>query len=150
MSEKPPASPKTLGAEIRRLRRERGWTQQHLADLIGRPMNQHDVSALERGTIRLPRRHRLERIAEVFGVPLGELLARSGWADADAYLDTRGQVAPAPYEPLRPLLESIDWDEEAITATERFLRGLAKRDRRETGSGSPPTVPPQEPPAHAM
>ncbi len=81
-----------------------------------------------------PRHDQLERIAAIFGVPLGELLARSGWADADASFGANGPPAPAPYEPLRPLLQAIDWDEEAIAKTRQCLCTLAERDRpRRTG-----------------
>jgi transcriptional regulator with XRE-family HTH domain len=48
-------------------------------------MTQSDVSRLERDKITLPRRDRLERIADALDIPLGELLASSGWADADRF-----------------------------------------------------------------
>ena len=87
--------PRTLGAAIRDRRAELGWTQEDLAVRAngiageGEPdyrewMRQSDVSRLERGKVGLPRRQRLERIAAALGLPLGELLARSGWSGAAA------------------------------------------------------------------
>ena len=76
----------TLGGTIRRRRLELGWTQEQLAARIsaeGEWLNQSDVSRLERGRVGLPRRARLERIAAALGLPLGDLLAHSGWAGAD-------------------------------------------------------------------
>jgi transcriptional regulator with XRE-family HTH domain len=81
---------KSLGEVIRRRRIELGWTQEHLADRIaelGDPVRQPDISRLELNKVALPRRARLEQIAEVLKLPLGELLARSGWSGAGAYFD---------------------------------------------------------------
>lgn len=89
--------PRTLGRVIRKRRLELGWTQEQLADRIsaeGEYIRQSDISRIERGEIALPRRARLERIAAALGLPLGELLARSGWADADAFFARQG-AAPA-------------------------------------------------------
>ena len=74
----------TLGDVIKARRLELGWTQIDLADRVaarGDPaFRQSDVSRLERGNVTLPHRVRLERIAIVLGLPLGELLERSGWS----------------------------------------------------------------------
>jgi transcriptional regulator with XRE-family HTH domain len=84
----------SLGEVIRRRRIELGWTQEHLADRIaelGDPVRQPDISRLELNKVALPRRARLEQIAEVLNLPLGELLARSGWSGAGAYFDEGDQ-----------------------------------------------------------
>jgi transcriptional regulator with XRE-family HTH domain len=74
----------TLGDAIKARRQELGWTQVELADRVagsGDPaFRQSDVSRLERGNVTLPHRSRLECIATVLGLPLGELLERSGWS----------------------------------------------------------------------
>ncbi|HET8521773.1 MAG TPA: helix-turn-helix domain-containing protein, partial [Thermomicrobiales bacterium] len=75
----------TLGQLIRDRRRALGWTQERLAVTIDEGMTQSDVSRLERDKVGLPRRRRLERLAQALDLPLGELLARSGWTDADQY-----------------------------------------------------------------
>lgn len=75
----------TLGDVIRNRRMELGWTQEELADHVadlGDPIRQSDISRLERNETALPRRARLECIAEALDLPLGELLERSGWSGA--------------------------------------------------------------------
>jgi transcriptional regulator with XRE-family HTH domain len=76
-----------LGAVIKARRQELGWTQEELAERISRDgeyVRQSEISRIESGKIVLPRRDRLERIAAALDLPLGELLARSGWAGAGA------------------------------------------------------------------
>jgi transcriptional regulator with XRE-family HTH domain len=90
--------PMTLGQVIRDGRRAKGWTQESLARTIAGGTTQSDISRLERDKITLPRRDRLERIARALDIPLGELLASSGWAAADQFFDQRppdGRQAPA-------------------------------------------------------
>jgi transcriptional regulator with XRE-family HTH domain len=77
----------TLGTTIRARRQELGWSQEELAErvsAVGGRMRQSDVSRLEKGKVVLPHPDRLATIAETLGVPLGELLARSGWTGAEA------------------------------------------------------------------
>ena len=59
-------------------------------------MRQSDISRIERGKVGLPRRARLARIAAALELPLGELLARSGWVGADT-------VFAAERRPRRPV-----------------------------------------------
>ena len=76
-----------LGEAIRDRRRELGWTQEELAaraSTVPGEVRQSDVSRLERGKVTLPRRERLEHMAAVLGLSLGDLLARSGWTGADS------------------------------------------------------------------
>jgi transcriptional regulator with XRE-family HTH domain len=78
----------TLGVVVRRRRQELGWTQEELAERIsadGEYVRQSEISRIENGKIELPRRERLVRLAAVLDLPLGELLARSGWAGADLH-----------------------------------------------------------------
>ena len=79
---------RTLGEAIRIRRRELGLSQEDLARRIAdhgdAAFRQSDVSRLERGKVTLPRRERLEHMAAVLGLSLGDLLARSGWTGADA------------------------------------------------------------------
>lgn len=69
----------TLGEAIRQRRLELGLTQEELAERIGDGVGQNYVSQLERDKVKLPRAERLARIADVLGLKLGDLLARSGW-----------------------------------------------------------------------
>jgi transcriptional regulator with XRE-family HTH domain len=77
---------RTLGDAIRARRQELGWSQEDLAKRIAdhgdEAFRQSDVSRLERGKVTLPRRERLEHVAAVLGLSLGDLLARSGWTGA--------------------------------------------------------------------
>jgi transcriptional regulator with XRE-family HTH domain len=75
----------TLGHAIRSRRTELALTQEELAERIGEGVRQAEISRLERDRVGLPRRARLERIATALELPLGELLARSGWAGADTF-----------------------------------------------------------------
>lgn len=90
---------RTLGAVIRARRIELGLTQEALAERIAPHFRQSDVSRLERDCITLPRRERLEAIAAALEIPVGVLLAASGWAgmelDATPAPITRpGQTTP--------------------------------------------------------
>lgn len=73
----------TLGKFIRRRREELGLTQEALAELVGDGVRQAEISRLENDRIVLPRRQRLEQIADALDVPIGVLLARSGWVGAE-------------------------------------------------------------------
>jgi transcriptional regulator with XRE-family HTH domain len=84
--------PQTLGQVIRTRRQEMGLTQEELAHRIGHGVRQAEVSRLEHDRVTLPRRRRLEQIAQALNYSVGELLARSGWAGADEALQ---QPSPA-------------------------------------------------------
>jgi transcriptional regulator with XRE-family HTH domain len=86
----------TLGQAIRSRRTELALTQEELAERIGEGVRQAEVSRLERDRIGLPRRARLDRIATALELPLGELLARSGWAGADSFNWTSQSHVMAP------------------------------------------------------
>ena len=91
----------TLGRFIQRRRIELGLTQEQLAEMIGGGVRQSEISRLEHDRVALPRRQRLEQIATALDVSLGELLARSGWAGADAEFDASASaqaVEPADRE----------------------------------------------------
>ncbi|HEU0114813.1 MAG TPA: helix-turn-helix transcriptional regulator [Thermomicrobiales bacterium] len=91
-----------MGDVVRRRRLELGWSQEELAARVSDAddeVRQSDISRLELGKVGLPRRARLQRIAAALGMPLGELLARSGWAMAGdfepgANFQRRGPAAP--------------------------------------------------------
>lgn len=77
-----------LGDAIKARRVALGWTQEELAARVsvdGEYLRQSEISRIENGRIALPRRERLERIANVLGLSLGELLSLSGWAGADQH-----------------------------------------------------------------
>lgn len=59
------------GSAIRRIRKERGWSQKHLGSIIG--VGQPDISRMERGKDKIGRQS-LERIVSAFGVDYSHLL----------------------------------------------------------------------------
>ena len=60
-----------LAANMKALRRERGWSQETLADVAG--LDQTYVSGIER-KVKNPTITVIERIAQALGCSLGELL----------------------------------------------------------------------------
>lgn len=161
---------RTLGDAIRTRRQELGWSQEDLAKRIAdhgdEAFRQSDVSRLERGKVTLPRRERLEHIAAVLELSLGELLARSGWTGAasafasersphpggqDARRDSRpgGASSPLPGSPANEsaaisqyLRQLIAQAHETRTRTQEVLRQceatrvLYEQPRRR-GTGDP-------------
>lgn len=73
----------TLGQVIRLRRIELGLTQEALAERVGDGVRQAEISRLEHDGVALPRRQRLEQLALALEMPMGVLLARSGWMGAD-------------------------------------------------------------------
>lgn len=65
----------TVGEMIFRLRKERGWTQKELADLV--EMHPNHVSRMETNKMQ-PRRSTLEKLAEVFQLNVEDLLTLAG------------------------------------------------------------------------
>lgn len=131
--------PRTLGSVIRRRRRELGWTQEELAERIsaeGEYIRQSDISRIERDLIALPRRPRLEHIAAALNLSLGELLSRSGWADADAYFNADHASAPAEPTPVAAEDDSPTDDHMITVALPAALRRTADaRQERLAGLG---------------
>ncbi len=65
---------KQVGINLRRLRREKGWSQEDLAFESG--LHRTYVSGIERG-VRNPTLLILEKLAETLGVAPAELVAQS-------------------------------------------------------------------------
>ena len=126
----------SLGEAIRKRRLELGWTQEQLAERIsseGEFVRQSEVSRLESGRVSLPRRARLERIALALDLSLGELLARSGWSEAEESFPVR--VGPQNDRPL-PVEANPSSDERADVPEiqepqdrESGVTGLPRRNR---------------------
>lgn len=108
-------SPRSLGATIKRRRQELGWSQEEFAARVAsrgdRAFRQCDVSRLERGKVRLPHRERLSQIAAVLELPVGELLARSGWVGAETLFPAEASAATAPEPLTRSFEETTAWRE---------------------------------------
>lgn len=61
---------RVMTLRLKELRNERKWTQHHVADLLG--VSVPHVSEMERG-LKNPSRPLLERMAQVFGVPVADM-----------------------------------------------------------------------------
>jgi transcriptional regulator with XRE-family HTH domain len=109
---------------------------------MGGSASQAEISRLERGTIALPRRARLDALAAALEVSIGALLVHSGWltdAEAEAF---DGGAGPLP-QPRSP-------ETEAMLAEVRFLQatllaavervGLLERTIRSMAVGRRPDV----------
>ena len=94
----------SLGQYIRKRRSDLGLTQQELADRLGEEgVGQAEISRLERDQIALPRRRRMERLASALEVPLGALLANSGWTGVESEID----IDAPTNEKLRATIEEL-------------------------------------------
>ena len=103
----------TLGQVIRARRIEMDLTQEELAERIGGSVRQAEISRLEHDRIVLPRRDRLEAIAQALDLPLGRLLASSGWTGAEGELP--------PFEGPENSNMTLDLDAEAIPVVKDML-----------------------------
>jgi transcriptional regulator with XRE-family HTH domain len=81
---------------------------------VGEGVRQAEISRLERDHVTLPRRSRLEQIADALEIPLGVLLARSGWVGAHEELDLAAELAAserpetAPTRPKPPEVKPME------------------------------------------
>lgn len=66
-----------LGRVVRRLREERGLSQEALADCVGDNMTQGDISRLELGRVKLPNERRVVGLARCLDTTPGALLAEA-------------------------------------------------------------------------
>lgn len=123
-----------LGQLIRRLREERGLSQEDLAALVGGGISQSIISRIERGVLGLPNYDRLTRIADVLGADAGDLMARSGWAkfEGPSHNNDGAPEGAVSADPLSELSERI-WPrlsvaDQAILV--RIARVMAQEHRR--------------------
>lgn len=78
---------RSLGTAILQRRMELGLTQAALAERVATcgdwGFRQSDISRLERGIVTLPHFTRMRSLAAALELPVGELLAQSGWTGAE-------------------------------------------------------------------
>lgn len=110
----------TLGKFIQRRRAELGMTQEQLAELVGDGVRQAEISRLEHDRVTLPRRQRLEQIARALDVPIGELLARSGWLGAEV-IDARAGEEVDEVQHLQARNEELEMRAEQLASTVNAL-----------------------------
>jgi transcriptional regulator with XRE-family HTH domain len=113
-------APGSLGVVIKARRRQLGWSQEELAKRIvahgDRAFRQTDVSRLELGKVALPHRDRLAHIAAVLDLPLGTLLAQSGWAGAEAAFRRPGLQQTSAQAGAIPAAVASDYPTVSITS----------------------------------
>ena len=109
----------SLGERVARLRKQRGWTQEHFASLI-QVHNRH-VSRLERDIMK-PNASTLARIAEVLEVSLDELLDSSSTPQA-----------PTIHNPvlLQTFRQAQDLDQEDQAMVVRMVQALLTKKKME-------------------
>jgi transcriptional regulator with XRE-family HTH domain len=110
----------TLGKFIQRRRVELGLTQEQLAELVGGGVRQAEISRLEHDRVTLPRRQRLEQIARALDVPIGELLARSGWVGAEV-IEAASAPGAGEVEHLQTRNEELEVRAEQLESTVNVL-----------------------------
>ena len=107
MAEQPKRfDPKVVGEQIRRFRRERGWTQAELAGLIEPRLSKGYLSEIEKGSGRQPSIDVLERIASAFGMQVGALLSTTELSEPLAQFLEVEAIRPAD----REMLSSIRFE----------------------------------------
>lgn len=60
----------TIATQIKKLRQQRGWTQPQLADKLS--VSKQTISNWETG-LKVPRMGSLQKLADLFGVKIGEI-----------------------------------------------------------------------------
>ena len=134
-----------LGNYIRERRQDLGLTQEELAARIGGSATQAEISRLERGSIALPRRNRLEALAAALEVTLGALLVHSGWltrdegTNLDAAATTQTRLDPPTTESMLADLEQL---RETLLSVIDRIGGLEETIKGTTSPGRRPDVNP--------
>lgn len=96
---------RSLGTAILQRRMELGLTQAALAERVATcgdwGFRQSDISRLERGIVTLPHFTRMRSLAAALELPVGELLAKSGWTGAEGAFpsDDLPRAGQGPSEP---------------------------------------------------
>ena len=120
--------PVRLGTYIRERRQDLGLTQEQLAERMGEPIRQSDVSRLEAGRITLPRRLRMEQLASALDVSLGDLLLHSGWAGGDLAMDEPTSAPEGTHELMEQLEARNDVLESRVDALQCANQRLRDQD----------------------
>jgi transcriptional regulator with XRE-family HTH domain len=117
-----------LGSVIREERKQRNWTQIELAERVD--LHQGQISAYERGEIKMPDPAALARLDDAFGWERGTLLGKAGWQGAKRRIESVPKpgelVVNAKGRPyLADLIEAIcaldDVEQAQLLQTIRFM-----------------------------
>jgi transcriptional regulator with XRE-family HTH domain len=105
----------SFGNTLSRLRKEKGWTQGELADKL--QMNANHLSRWETDRI-LPRKKALEKLADLFQVPIEELL---GAPEGPLKLPALGQEDPELAELVSQIVRLGDEHRKALRTVLRTM-----------------------------
>ena len=94
-----------LYENIKRLRKEKGLTQDELAKMVGYT-DRSSIAKIERGTVDIPQ-SKIKQFADIFGISQSALM---GWEEADTTTENSSGISKAKRE-LLDLVESCS-DEE--------------------------------------
>lgn len=138
----PQSDPPSIGAIVRETRLRRNMTQADLAACVG--CMPSDISRIESGHVTLPRRARIEAIAQCLKVSSGQLLAASGFTDFDTFAESIDPEAIAAYRALagerRELMELVSTmsDEQVrfVLDTAKFKLETERKSARRRGPRS--------------
>lgn len=72
----------TLGELIRSRRKEKGWTQEYLGEIVGK--DQHYISQVENSRIQRPAQDVLIAIARALEIPASDFLVSEGWTPRES------------------------------------------------------------------
>lgn len=115
---------RSLGTAILQRRTELGLTQAALAERVATcgdwGFRQSDISHLERGIVTLPQFTRMRSLAAALDLPVGELLAKSGWTGAEeAFPSTERQPSGG---------EQAETEETGVTQADQLSRPSARSE----------------------
>ena len=133
-----------LAAIVRLYREKRGWSQNHLAAQAG--MSQAFISRLEAGDYRTAEPPRLQKLADVLGAPLQDLLQAAGMTNAPY----RPPATPPLPPPEARYPRGLAWVWERLTPEEQaqvedHARWLWSRRARRARRAQKDPVPEPEP-----
>lgn len=95
---------RSMRLRLKELRKERGWTQKHVADLAGMSVSYY--ADMERGDKQI-NQNRLEALAKAYDVPVSALLADdSGSDDAKLFSDIQKLKGPQ-RKAVRELIQNL-------------------------------------------
>jgi len=72
-----------LGKKIKQLRKNKGWTQDYMSELVG--INAKSILRIENGKT-FPTVENLEKIADIFGLEISDLFENKAYADKKVLL----------------------------------------------------------------
>lgn len=113
----------TLGDRLRRLRRERGLSQEALAHMVG--VSKSQVYLVEKGVTRAPHPGRLRAYAAVLGVTMEYLLhgdkvrplgGTQEWPSLEVYLRETSSLAPEEIIQVARIVHALEAEQRAELA----------------------------------